>query len=180
MLVKDKNNLTLEILERTNFIETEAETGIIKLHARPCIPNILKLKICNNAPIEDQEYDTILESDGRSRQQKLGVVITSITLSSDERFKFSDEHGITKPHNERNAKVKGKNPLDQREFPCFRVLSSTRANSSRSRVILKKIRIEFYFRRSTIIQWEKLSVRAQMGKSRPWNISNAVFHPLQD
>ena len=107
MLVKDKNNLTLEILERTNFIETEAETGIIKMQARPCIPNILKLKICNNAPVEDQEYDTILESDGSSRQQKLGVIITSITtLTHDEGFKLSDEWGVTKPHDERNAALK--------------------------------------------------------------------------
>ena len=119
MLVKDKNNLTLEILERTNFIETEAETGIIKMQARPCIPNILKLKICNNAPIEDQEYDTILESDGSSRQQKLGVIITSITtLTEDEGFKFSDEHGLTKPLDKRDPKLKGNSRFNTENILC--------------------------------------------------------------
>ena len=104
MLVRDKNDMTLEIVEKNNFIEEEKETGIIRLQARPSIPNVLKLKICNNASEEDQEYST--NSDGT--RQKLGVVISSITtLTNDSGFLLKDEYGVTNAREKRGEKVKG-------------------------------------------------------------------------
>ena len=104
MLVRDKNNITLEIVERTNFIDEEESTGIIRLQARPSIPNVLKLKICNNTPEEEQQFSH--NSDGT--KQKLGVIISSITtLTNDPGFILKDEHGVTNPKEKRGEKVKG-------------------------------------------------------------------------
>ena len=138
--------MTIENDKSSNEIsEYDQEQGIIKVRTRPNIPVNLKLRVFNGASEAAQQY---IEVDETKKKRKLGIILTSVmtmtnhsgfkvwTIQFHEKklllllffswnkknviffFKITDEYGLYKPKEDRDARVKaGIRIAHQKNYP---------------------------------------------------------------